>query len=311
MPTTVFHGSAQYPPTDAPVLTIGNFDGVHLGHAALLRRLVERARALGAPACVYTFEPPPRRVLQPDRCPPRILTLEDKLHHLGEAGVDQVVVEPFTRELAGRAPEWFAREVLGEHLRPRALITGYDFRFGRARAGDAALLARLLPTLEIEAFGRVSAEVDGLAEGVSSSAIRERVARGEVHAAAQLLGRPFAVAGIVLQGDQRGRELGFPTANVEPEGELLPAPGVYAVRGVLPDGAPLPAVANLGVRPTFGGTRLALEVHLLDWTGDLYGARLRVELVQRLREERRFAGLDALRAQIAEDVRQARAQLGL
>lgn len=306
MPTTLLHGSPHYPATERPVLTIGNFDGVHLGHAALLARVTARARELGAPACVYTFEPPPRRVLQPDTCPPRILSLEDKLTLLGEAGVDQVVVEPFTRELAGRAPEWFAAEILGQRLRPLALITGYDFRFGRGRAGDAALLRQLLPALEIESFGRVSLSLDGQARVASSSAIREWVAQGEVDRAAQVLGRPFSLRGEVVEGDQRGRTLGFPTANLQIEAELLPAAGVYAVQAELPDGSRWPAVANLGVRPTFGGSRFAVEVHLLDFSGDLYHTPLRAHFITRLRPERRFAGVEALRAQIQDDTRRAR-----
>lgn len=309
MPAIVFTGSESYPPLHQPALTIGNFDGVHLGHAALLRRLVERAQALGVPSCVYTFEPPPRRVLQPQASPPRILTLADKLELLGAAGVDHVVVEGFNRELSLRPAEWFASEILGARIQPRLLIAGYDFRFGRGRAGDAARLGQLLPKLEIETFGRVELDLDDKRVVVSSSAVRERIAQGEVRLAAQLLGRPFFIGGEVVAGDQRGRSIGFPTANLRHDGELLPADGVYAVRVQLPSGQLWPGVANLGVRPTFGTLAFAVEVHLLDFVGDLYGARLRVHVVERLRGERRFSGVAQLKAQIEQDAQSARLAL--
>lgn len=295
-------GSASYPAEQSPVLTIGNFDGVHLGHCALLARLVERAKELDAPACVYTFDPPPRAVLQPERCPPRILSLEQKLERLGQAGVQQVVVERFSLEFAAHPPEWFAHEIIGRRLRPQAMVVGYDFRFGRGRSGDAEGLARLRPGLSIEAMKPVL--IDGLI--ASSSAIRERVAQGQVAAAAALLGRPFRVTGHVVHGDGRGRTIGFPTANLDSSAQLLPAPGVYAVEATDSLGRALPGVANLGFRPTFEGRSFTVEVHLLDFMGDLYGQQLQVDFLQRLRPEQRFAGVDALVKQIGLDVARAR-----
>lgn len=301
MSLRLFHGSATYPTDARPVLTIGNFDGVHYGHRALLGRVRDEAARLGVPACVYTFEPPPRRVLQPEQSPPRILNLEDKVALLGQAGIDHVVVERFDLELAAQSPEWFATEILGKHLHPTAMVVGYDFRFGRRRAGDMALLRQMLPTLPIEAIERVM-YADKVA---SSSRVREAVASGEVALAAELLGRPYSFPGLVVRGDGRGRTIGFPTANLSFEAELLPAPGVYAVRLQVGDER-LPGVANLGFRPTFGGHALTVEVHLFDFAGDLYGQRVRLEMVRRIRPEQRFSGVAALVAQIGLDVARAR-----
>ena len=297
----VVHGSEQYTPGEVPsVLTIGNFDGVHLGHRVLLDRLVERASELDAPCLVYTFDPPPRKVLQPDSCPPRVHTLDENLRLLEAVGVDEVVVEAFSLEFGANPPEWFADAILGR-LEPQAMVVGYDFRYGRGRAGDIETLRAHRPDLPIEAV-----EARQLPDGttVSSSRIREAVATGDMRRAAALLGRPFHLAGPVVQGDQRGRLLGFPTANVARVGELIPPPGVYAAR--VGEHA---AVVNIGVRPTFDGRRLTIEAHLLDFDGDLYGHHLRVGFVERIRGERRFSGPEALKAQIDQDIAAARALL--
>jgi len=302
----VIAGSAAYPLDGlGPVVTIGNFDGVHLGHRHLLERLVARARQAGAPAVVYTFEPSPRSVLAPSQVLPRILSWSDKVQLLGQAGVDAVVVEPFTRSFAQHPAEWFATEVLGHRLRTRALVVGYDFRFGRARAGDVALLRELLPALPVEQVeaARIGDQV------VSSSTIRERVSAGDVALARELLGRCHFVRGTVVPGDQRGRTIGFPTANVETEAQLLPARGVYAVRVQVDGGPDLDGVANLGVRPTFDGDHVLLEVHLIEGAPDLYGRELRVGFVGRIRGEQRFPDADALVARIRQDVDAARALL--
>lgn len=307
--TQLYAGSAAYPPATSgpgPVLTIGNFDGVHRGHQHLLARLVSRARALGVPSCVYTFEPPPRVVLAPQQARTRILAWPEKMRLLADHGVDHVVVERFTRAFAQHPPEWFATQILGARLRAAALVVGYDFRFGRARAGDLALLRRLLPHVPVE-------QVEALyldEQLVSSSTVRGLVLEGAVERAAALLGRPHCIRGTVVGGDQRGRTIGFPTANLETDSELLPAPGVYAVRARVDGGAPLPAVANLGFRPTFEGRSFLVEVHLLDQSLDLYGHELIVQFEARLRAEQRFSGVDALVAQIRADVEAARGVLG-
>ncbi len=302
----VYAGSAAYPVEGpAPVVTIGNFDGVHHGHRVLLDRLIARARALDAPPVVYTFEPSPRVVLAPTQHLPRILTWPDKVRLLGEQGVQAVVVERFDRAFAQHPPDWFACEILGRRLRARALVVGYDFRFGRARKGDVAMLRRLLPDMPVEQVD--AATLDG--QICSSSAVRDAVARGDLVTATRLLGRPHFVRGTVVAGDQRGRTIGFPTANVDTDTELLPAAGVYAVRAHVDEGPPLAAVANLGVRPTFQGGRLLLEVHVLDFSGDLYGREVRVDFVSHLRQERRFSDVDALVRQIRQDAAAARACL--
>lgn len=303
---TVFAGSAAYPPDGpGPVVSIGNFDGVHHGHRWLLGQVVDKARALGVPACIYTFDPPPRVVLAPGQHRPRILAWTDKVRLLGEVGIDHVVVERFTRAFAQHPPEWFVDEILGQRLHPSAMVVGYDFRFGRARAGGLDLIRKRLPDVPIE---QVDAhQMDGV---VSSSRIREVVAEGEVAEAARLLGRPHFVRGTVVPGEQRGRRIGFPTANVETDAELVPPAGVYAVRAQVDSGDVFDAVANLGVRPTFGGGAFSIEVHLLDWSGDLYGRELTVSFVQRIRGERRFADAEALKQQIRLDAEAARQAFG-
>lgn len=305
----IFAGSAQYPSTlPAPVVTIGNFDGVHRGHHSLLGRLRERADEVGAPACVYTFEPPPRVLLAPKaKRSPRIMPWTEKIRLLGEAGIEQVIVERFTRSFSQHPPEWFVHEILGQRLRARALVVGYDFRFGRARAGDVGFLRRTVPQLPVD---QVRPFKDG-ADTISSSAIRKLVVAGDVERAAYFLGRPHTITGTVVDGDKRGRTLGFPTANVQTEDELLPVAGVYAVEARLNRrGSWRPAVANLGVRPTFvQGGRFTVEVHLLDFSGDLYGDEVQVRFVGRIRDERHFDGRDALLHQLHHDVDAARALL--
>jgi riboflavin kinase/FMN adenylyltransferase len=301
----VYDGSLSYPsPTPGPVVTIGNFDGVHLGHRALLARVQERARTLGAPVCAYTFEPMPVEVLRPLQRMPRIQSLEERIATLGDAGVDQIVVERFDREFSNREARWFAEEVLGRRLGCRAVVVGWDFRFGSGRSGSVEALREWLG-VPVEAFGpwTLGDEV------VSSSRIRGMVARGEVEAAARLLGRPHRVTGTVIRGDGRGRQLGFRTANLAVSTELLPAPGVYAVWVSLADESVHPGVMNHGVRPTFGAG-LSTEVHLLDGDRDLYGQSLGVSLNARLRGEQRFSSVDALKTQIRDDIAAARRQLG-
>lgn len=308
----VFAGSAAYARAAAcggpcrPVLTIGNFDGVHLGHRRLLSRLVDAARARGRPAAVFTFDPPPRTVLAPSQAAPRVTAWPDRVRLLGDAGVDQVIVERFSRAFAQHPPAWFADEVLGRRLGAVEMVVGWDFRFGKARAGTVDTLRERLqiPVEQVDAL-----HLDGAV--ASSSRVRQCILDGDVEGAAQLLGRPHFMRGVVVPGDRRGRRLGFPTANVEGDGTLLPAAGVYAVRAIVDGGPPRAAVANLGVRPTFGGDGPSLvEVHLLDFSGDLYGAEVEVSFVARLRGERRFPDADALAAQIQADVAEARARLG-
>lgn len=303
----VIAGSAAWPAEGPrPVITIGNFDGVHRGHLALLERTLELSGQLGATPTAFTFHPAPRDVLRPDNPIRRIQTLDDRLHHLGAEGMEHIVLEPFSREYAAHDAEWFAREVLGHRLRAAAVVVGWDFRFGRGRGGSVDTLRAVLD-VPIE---QVDARMDG-EEPISSSRIRRCIAAGDLVEAARLLGRPHTLVGTVVHGDGRGADLGFPTANIQVQTDLCPPSGVYAVRCRVA-GQSVPGVANLGVRPTFEGQtapEVRLEVHLLDFDADLYGEGVRIALIDRLREERRFENVDALVRQIRQDVEHARAAL--
>lgn len=296
------------------MVTVGNFDGVHLGHQAILRTVTTRAAALDGEAIVYTFEPHPRKVLHPEKAPLLLTTLEQKLELLERHGADLVVVEPFDRAFASLPPEGFVREILHQRLDPVEVYVGYDFRFGRDREGSMRTLTGLGPRLGFAVT--IIPEVTIGDRDVNSTRIRELLEEGAVEQAEPLLGRPYGVRGRIVEGDRRGRGLGFPTANLDAENEILPAPGVYAGRLRLLDaGQPAPgteygAVTNVGRRPTFKeADPISAEAHLLDFEGDLYGRRVELEFVARLREERRFAGVDALRQQIALDAEQARRRL--
>lgn len=292
----------------APVgaVALGNFDGVHLGHRELVRRARAHAARLGGPAVVFTFEPHPTRVLAPRLAPPLIMPLAQRLEALEALGVDAVVLEPFTAALARMSAQAFVTEVLAGAMRVRAAVVGYNFTFGHKRSGNPALLTQLGQTHGFEVDVVPEVTVDGMA--CSSTKVRELLLEGNVRGATMVLGKPFCLQGVVVKGHQRGRTLGFATANVETSVELLPRPGVYAATvRMIPDhaGAPWPAVVNVGTAPTFGGSSLTVEAHLLDRTVDVYGKQLAVDFVERLRGERRFDGSEALKAQIAVDVSQA------
>ena len=291
------------------VVVIGNFDGVHLGHQAVLRQARALADARGLRCVVLTFDPHPSEVLGRG-APPRLTMLDTRVALLIEHGATDVAVEPFTTELASWAPERFVNEMLAQRLGTHVVVVGRNFRFGHRRAGDFETLSALGATCGIEA---VAAEVAGDGEGpFSSSRVRDAVAAGDVERAATVLGRSHMLNGVVEHGDARGRTIGFPTANLGGVGEMLPAHGVYAVR-IVTAGAVVEAthdgVMNIGTRPTVGGMALRLEAHLFDFEGDLYGQRLRVDLVARLRGEQKFSSVDELRAQIAKDAEAARKRL--
>ncbi len=288
----------------SPAVTIGNFDGVHRGHQALVEAIVARSREAGGVAVVLSFDPHPAAVLSPDRAPAALTTLAQKEELLAGLGVDRLALLPFDTELAALSPEAFARDVLQRALGARHVVVGESFRFGHRRQGDAGRLA----TLGRELGFAVRALSPVLEHGspVSSSRVRDALVRGEVGTARALLGRPYFVDAPVVRGDGRGRTIGVPTANVAPENEVVPAVGVYAARCRLPGGEWQPAVVNIGRRPTFGGQHVSVEAHLIDFEGDLYGARVRLEFHERLRGEERFDGPDALVARIREDVARAR-----
>jgi riboflavin kinase / FMN adenylyltransferase len=301
-------------PLERPILTVGNFDGVHLGHRAILDTVTQRARAVRGEAVVYTFEPHPRKVLSPKNAPRLLTTLEQKLELLSLAGVDAVILEPFDLAFARTPAEDFIREYVHARIRPLEVYVGYDFHFGRDREGSMRLLTELGPRLGFSVT--ILPEVV-IGEGdVNSTRIRQLLGEAAVEEAAILLGRDYTVRGRVGKGEERGRTLGFPTANLELENEVLPALGVYAGRlRFLDDGEPaagsvFPAVTNVGTRPTFGASdRVVVEAHLIDFSGDLYGRRVELSFRFHLRPERRFAGVEALRAQIDADRAEARRRL--
>ncbi len=298
------------PPDDRPAfLAIGVFDGVHLGHQRLLRALTSRAREAGARSLAMTFHPHPGAVLDPANAPALLTPLDERERLIAAQGVEALVVLPFTAELAHVPAEEFAAGWLAGRIRPASVFVGYNFTFGHRGRGTPDVLARLGAELGFSVEVIPPVRIDGRA--VSSTDIRRAVREGRLAAAARALGRPYSLAGKVVPGDGRGRALGLPTANLAvPDGLCWPAAGVYAVQVDVGEGRLHPGVANIGWRPTFGGRpgegREVLEVHLFDFSGNLYGRALRVAFVARLREERRFPSAAALRAQVAEDAAAAR-----
>lgn len=287
------------------VATIGNFDGVHRGHQAILQRLRERAAELQLPSCVVIFEPQPREFFAPDNAPVRLSRLRDKLELLAAAGVDRVLCLAFNRRLRELSAADFVRTVLVEGLGVQHLEVGDDFRFGCDRAGDFSFLEQAGRQFGFSVEDAITIELDG--ERVSSTRVRNAAQVADFALAEQLLGRPFSISGRVLHGQKLGRQLGTPTANVQLKRRRAPLNGVYLVSVEL-DGRVQPGVANIGMRPTVAGDGHAhLEVHLLDFAGDLYGRRLTVVFHQKLRDEQRFASLEALKAAIDADIASARA----
>jgi riboflavin kinase/FMN adenylyltransferase len=306
-PLLVTRGLA--PRAGGPVaLTIGNFDGVHRGHQAMLARVIAAARERGLAAAVLTFEPHPRELFTPLSAPTRLTSLREKLELLAAHGVDHVHVQRFSRAFAALPAEAFVARLLVAGLRARWVLVGDDFRFGAKRIGDVALLAAAADRhgFELERMPTVTAG----GTRVSSSAVRDALARGELGRARELLGRAYSISGRVVQGHRLGRKLGFATANVQLKHNRPPLAGIFAARVHGVGAAPRDGVASLGVRPTVHADgKPVLEVHLFDFTADLYGAHLRVEFLAKIRDEERYADLDTLKAQIARDCDAARAIL--
>lgn len=288
-------------------VALGNFDGVHAGHQAVIGAALAHARQRAVPALVATFDPHPSRYFRPDAPPFALMRADQKVAAMGALGVDAVVVIPFDAALAGLSADAFMATWLRDRLGASHVVTGEDFSFGRGRSGDAGTLAA-----EGGAHGfsaTALAPVGDAVSAVSSTRIRAALGQGDVALAARLMSRPFTIRGTVVHGDKRGRTIGVPTANMLLGDYVRPRYGVYAVRARLPDGRWQDGVANLGVRPMFDPPKELLETWLLDWSGDLYGQVLDVALICWVREERRLDGLDALKAQIAEDAAVARAML--
>ncbi len=308
----IFDGHrALFRPLFAPAIALGNFDGVHVGHQQLLRECVRASSRLGGDAVVLTFEPHPARVLAPDRAPPLLTSRDRKLELMAAAGISACIVEPFNRELAALSPDDFVKQVLCDIISARHVVVGYDFSYGNKRAGNIGTLQEFgrAHGFQVQVIEPVS--VDGIV--VSSTKTREMLRAGDLDGVRLVLGRNYDVDGQVVRGAGRGRAIGVPTANIQIAGIALPMGGVYAVRVAILGDAKERAerayngVANLGTNPTFTDAgALSLEVHLLDFDGDLYGKTLRVEFVRRLRGEKRFSGADALIAQIRADIAEGR-----
>jgi len=304
----VVHGHRSAPPWEGAAIAIGNFDGVHEGHRALIARARELATARGALTVAVTFDPHPAALLAPAHAPRMLTSIERRIELLAEAGVDAVVIEPFTRELAGASADAFVDDLLIGALRARAIVVGYDFSYGQGRTGTTATLEAHGRRAGVEVAIVRPVTVDD--EVASSTKVRGLLRSGDVVRAARMLGRPWDVDGIVVGGAARGRTIGVPTANIAAEIDLSIAPGIYAVTLAVPGGTPMPAVASLGTNPTFVDTgQLVLEVHVLDWNGDLYDRRVRTAFVARLRDEQKYDSVEALIAQIRRDIADARTYL--
>jgi riboflavin kinase/FMN adenylyltransferase len=303
----ITRGLAAYRPKPHPVLTIGNFDGQHRGHMALLQAVVETARAKGGTPMVLTFDPHPARVLSPGITLLFLTTMEEKLARLEQVGIEEVLFLAFTPAFAALSPEEFVGTVLRDDVGVRELFVGEHFAFGKGRAGRIGDLQRLGPQAGFQVHVVPPLRVDG--EVVSSTRVRTLVQAGDVQAAARCLGRPYTLAGRVVGGKGRGKHLGWPTANLElPEGRVIPADGVYATTALWKDRS-FQSVSYIGSRPTFGPGRRLLEVHLLDEQVELHGEELQVQFVERLRGDQSFESAEALSARIEQDVLQARERL--
>lgn len=300
----ILHGLPSFLPELRPsVAALGAFDGIHLAHAKILDTAVARARALRLPAVACTFNPHPAVVLRPERAPAPIGSLDDNLARIAERGLEAVLVIPFTLEFSRMEPETFVEDVLVRTLGAREVVVGFNHTFGRGARGTAALLKELGERHGFAAHVLPPLQVNGLT--VSSSAIREALRDGDPELARALLGRPYSVTGTVLRGAGRGRALGIPTANLRPHRPLLLAPGVYAARAAW-DGERANAVVNVGYRPTFGEDQYWVEAYVFDFSGDLYDKALTLEFLFRIRPETRFAGVEALKAQVQADMEEAR-----
>ncbi len=305
----LYHSFAEVQLADPTILTIGKFNGLHLGHRALLQQVVARAKELGATSAALTFDPHPTVVLQPEHKQVYLAPHAERLQAIAATDIEHVIVLHYNDQLRQLSAEQFMRQ-LRAHINLRELWVGPEFRLGYRAQGTVEVLTQLGEQLGYTVQPITKLEIDGAP--ISASRIRELLQAGRVADVVPLLGRPFAVVGEVVRGDQRGRTIGFPTANVAVDPQhLLPADGVYACQVTLADGSHHPAVTNVGVRPTFGVLARTVEAYLLHWSGDLYGQTMRVAFVERLRGEQKFSGIEELKAQIARDAQRAGEVLGV
>ena len=288
------------------VATLGNFDGVHRGHQAILRRVVEDATNLNSPSVVMTFDPVPKKVLSPETAPPLIQTLEQRLETFQQFGIDSTIVVVFDMEFARKTPEQFVKEYLIDLLHVHTFVVGGNFAFGYRKQGNISLLKEMGTQ-----YGFNVECVDAIQDGgsrISSTLIRGEIQEGQVEQARIHLGHPFALRGTVIRGEQLGGKIGIPTANLQVKNELLPGRGVYACRAIF-EKQVYPAAVNVGYRPTVGGKTLTVEAHLIGFSGELYGKEMELQFFHRIREEKQFSGIDALRAQILADINAAHVYL--
>jgi len=292
-----------------PVLTLGNFDGVHLGHQRIFRQVIQKAHEIGGESIAYTFNPHPVQLLKPELGPFRLLPVEERLRLIGDLGIDVIICAEFTREFASLGAEEFVRDILHRQIRVRHVYVGQNTTFGRGREGSVAMLKELGRRYGFTVEAVEPVEIGGTL--ISSSRVRKLVRQGDMREAAELLGRRSFLIGEVIHGFGRGsRKLGFPTANLKIDDLLVPKPGIYAA-WVIYQGETFPGVANLGWNPTFHDQKFSIEVHILNFDKDIYGKPLRMEFVERLRDEATFRGPEELIAQIKKDVEQAKRILGV
>ncbi|MFN2500757.1 MAG: bifunctional riboflavin kinase/FAD synthetase [Pyrinomonadaceae bacterium] len=300
----IFHGTENANILRPTVLTLGVFDGLHLGHQRIMRTVVDRAAATGTVATAITFDPHPRAVLHPESAPPLLQTLDQRLANFEVLGIKQAIVIAFTHEFAGQPAEDFLSNIVRERLHAKEVYLGKGFAFGRDRGGNIDLLRSMS-----EKLGFVADEVDEVTlrgRRISSSEVRRLLAEGRVNLARRMLGRPYGVEGVIIRGNRRGHTIGFPTANLKPHNRVIPRFGVYA-SATLIDGSWRSSITNIGVRPTFETeTEPSIETYVFDFDGDLYGDVLRVRFLHRIRDERKFSGIDELKAQIEKDTGRAR-----
>jgi riboflavin kinase/FMN adenylyltransferase len=304
----LFHGTENAEIARPTVLTLGVFDGLHLGHQLIMKTVVDRARAINAVPTVITFEPHPRAVLHPQSAPPLLQTFDQKIEALSVLGIEQTIVIRFDKAFSEMRAEDFLRDVVVERLQAREVYLGRGFFFGHGREGNIELLRRVSSQLGFLADEVPEVRLRG--RRIGSTRIRELLLDGWVNLARRMLGRPYGVEGPVVRGAERGAGLGFPTANIHPHNRVIPRGGVY-VTATLIEGQWRRSVTNIGTRPTFAdGRGVSVETHIMNWTGDLYGDVVRVRFLQRLRDERKFGSIDELRTQIERDVRRAQRYFG-
>jgi riboflavin kinase/FMN adenylyltransferase len=299
----IFHGTENANIARPTVLTLGVFDGLHLGHQRIIQTVVERAKELSAVSTAMTFDPHPRAVLHPESAPPLLQTLDQRLAALEFLGIEQTIVIRFNLEFASIQAEDFLREIIYDRLQAKEVYLGKGFAFGKGRAGNIELLKSV--SSELGFFADEVPEVRLRGTRVSSSKIRELLAAGSVNLARRMLGRPYGVEGKIIRGDRRGHTIGFPTANLQPQNRVIPRTGVYVTATLIGD-TWRRSITNVGIRPTFGGdAEPSVETYIFDFDGDLYGDVLRVRFLHRLRDEKKFSGIEELKAQIELDSRRA------